>query len=187
MGKIERANWLGSLAVPCNTHREAERERERDSTGSRCCSCSWSPSPTLTWKRTRSGLVGLGLAWLGAWLRLACGGKFHCHASFSINLLATAGQADKSNEPPQAAGSVCRMPHASCHYCSLVVGTATVVEAMLPEPPPPSSHFFVDFILIYEDRFIWLPLLLHASHRSDVKVYRRRAMINVAVRHCGPL
>lgn len=158
MGKIERANWLGSLA--CNTQREREmergRDRERDSTGSRSCSCSW--SPTLTWKRTRSGLVGLGMAWLGlarlgVWLRLACGGKFHCHASFSINLLATAGQADKSNEPPQAAGSVCRMPHATARHCHCT-------------PTSSSSHFFVDFILIYEDRFIWLPLLLHASHRS---------------------
>lgn len=127
MGKIERANWLGSLACNTEREREGEGERERDSTGSRSCSCSW--SPTLTWKRTRSGLVGLGLAWPGlgfdfAWLCLACGGKFHCHASFSINLLATAGQADKSNEPPQAAGSVCRMP---------LLGIATV-----PQPPPPT-------------------------------------------------
>lgn len=125
-GERERLHWQSQLQLQLESDSDLEADSEW---------ASW------TW---------LGLARLGVWLCLACGGKFHCHASFSINLLATAGQADKSNEPPQAAGSVCRMP---------LLGIATAT-------PTSSSHFFVDFILIYEDRFIWLPLLLHASHRS---------------------
>lgn len=118
MGKIERANWLGSLA--CNTQREKEMER-----GNERERLHWQSQLQLQLESDSdleadsewASWTWLGLARLGVWLCLACGGKFHCHASFSINLLATAGQADKSNEPPQAAGSVCRMPHATARHC----------------------------------------------------------------------
>lgn len=137
--------------------RDGERERERDSTGSRSCSCSW--SPTLTWKRTRSGLVGLGLAWPGlAWGLASLGFAWRAAANFTVTprfqltcwrpLARPINQMSRHRLP--AVSAACRMP---------LLGIATAT-------PTSSSHFFVDFILIYEDRFIWLPLLLHASHRS---------------------
>lgn len=157
-GKWGKLNGPTGWAVSHAAQKEREGERERlhwqsqlqlqlESDSDLEADSEWA---SWTW---------LGLAWLGpAWGLASLGFAWRAAANFTVTprfqltcwrpLARPINQMSRHRLP--AVSAACRMP---------LLGIATAT-------PTSSSHFFVDFILIYEDRFIWLPLLLHASHRS---------------------
>lgn len=122
------------------TERHIERERERGKETPLAVAVAVGSRCS----RTRSGLVGLRLA-LGAWRAAA---NFTVTPRFQLTcwrpLARPINQMSRHRHCRGASG--CRMPQ---------------LQSLLP--------LFVDFILIYEDRFIWLPLLLLLLHAAMSK------------------